>query len=61
MSESRCLVSREDYDVYWRGVTRRAKDYLTPRYDGPERRKNIHDRRWLNGVGGRRRFDRKTA
>ena len=54
-----CLVSAEDYHVYWQGGTAPELKPIV-QYEGPERRQNQHDRRWLATSGGRRRFDRKS-
>lgn len=58
---TQCVVTARDYRQYWKRQTPPAPVFQPPTYTGPERRMNAHDRRWLNGVGGRRRFDRKDA
>ncbi len=60
---SQCVVSQSDYAKHWQKmVVTEAVEFAlqTPRYQGPERRANVHDRRFYNGQGGRRRFDRKS-
>lgn len=61
---SQCVVSAADYAQYWL-MQRDVLDAKiiaampTPKYTGPERRAQAHDRRWYAGQGGRRQADRK--
>ena len=60
---SQCVVSDRDFNIHWQNEHVYIVETLTIQtgpYDGPERRANAHDRRFYNGQGGRRRFDRKS-
>lgn len=62
-STSQCVVDAVSYAKYWQNkVVTEAVEFAlkTTTYSGPERRANAHDRRFYNGQGGRRRFDRKS-
>jgi hypothetical protein len=54
-----CLVSAKDYREHWKGE-KAPSVKPAPKYSGPERRQNAHDRRWFAGQGGRRVLDRKS-
>ena len=66
--ETQCVVSAVDYSTHWRQIDAMLAEIAMPlmpllpkpRYAGPERRQNQHDRRFYAGQGGRRIFDRKS-
>lgn len=51
------MVSVADYAQHWAGQPAPQHVEKTPKYSGPERRAQAHDRRWYAGQGGRRIFD----
>lgn len=59
-AESQCIVSAADFAQHFDGQAAPAHVEKSPKYSGPERRANAHDRRFYNGQGGRRIFDRKS-
>jgi hypothetical protein len=57
---SQCVVGAADFREHWEGQTAPTRAEKEPRYTGPDRRANAHDRRFYAGVGGRRLLDRKS-